>query len=268
MRLLLTAAATLLATLSTSAQWSEEAKLVPGDLLPGDALGLEVAVSGDTAVVGAPYHDGVAADAGAVYVYVRAGVGWIQQAKLRALDGGSGDLFGASVSLDGDTALIGAPYHADPKGATYVFVRSGSTWSQQAKLELATSDPGWMGGRVSLDGDTAAVTAQSWSGMQGNVYIYVRSGSNWSLQKHIGCCGWYDGFGCSLDLDGDYLVVGVNLYDDVFVDNVGAAFVYKRGGANWGLRTKLWGPIVENYRFGSQVAISADTILVAAAPEK
>jgi hypothetical protein len=72
---------------------------------------------------------------------------------------GQGDRFGWAVSLDGDTALISAPYHASPKGAVYVFERSNTTWSLQTKLMLTVSDPGKFGLEIDLDGDTAAIPA-------------------------------------------------------------------------------------------------------------
>lgn len=76
---------------------------------------MSVAVSGDTALVGAPYCD-VAGNvvAGAAYVFVRSGGAWVAQAKLTAADGAALDIFGYSVALSGDTALIGAPGHDTP----------------------------------------------------------------------------------------------------------------------------------------------------------
>ena len=267
MNALFNTTAFLLVSLTASAQWSEEAKLVPGDLVSGDSFGGVVAVSGDTAVVGVPLHDGVATDAGAAYVYARSGTTWVQQAKLRALDGQAGDKFGYAVAVDGDTALISAPYHAGPKGAVYVFERSGTTWSEQAKLMLATSDPGKLGLQLALDGDTAAIGAYQ-ADMYGEyVYMYVRSGSTWSLQDVVGGGGFHDFFACDLDLDGDWLVVGEMLHDGVFEDNVGAAYVYERVGSAWQYRTELLGPVYQNFRFGSHVAISGDTILVGAGPD-
>ncbi|MGH9937121.1 MAG: FG-GAP repeat protein, partial [Blastocatellia bacterium] len=90
-----------------------------------DLLGYAVALSGNTALVGAPGVSATNVDQGAVYVFVRNGAVWTQQARLLAQDGGAGEFFGAAVALDGDTALIGAT-PADPdslvptKGAAYI----------------------------------------------------------------------------------------------------------------------------------------------------
>jgi len=252
----------LLTTAPATAQWFEEIKLVPGDLMPGDAAGRAVAVSGDTVLVGVPLHDGVAVDAGAAYVYVRSGTSWVQQAKLRALDGAAGDHFGHAVAIDGDIALVSAPEHAAPKGAVYVFHRTGTTWSEEAKLMLSVSDPGDFGAVVALDGDTAAIGAYKASLCGEYVYLYVRSGSTWSLQQVVAGGGFYDFFACDFDLDGDRLVVGEMLHDDIFEDNVGAAYVYERTAGVWSYRAQLLGQIVTNFRFGTNVAVSGDVILV------
>ena len=102
-----------------------------------------MALSGDTALVGAFPEDGPAGEAqGSAYVFTRSGTVWSQQAKLTASDAAAFDYFGFSVALSGDTALVGTPFDDAllpfwDYGAAYVFVRSGTVWSQQAKLTAA-----------------------------------------------------------------------------------------------------------------------------------
>ena len=136
-------------------------KLLADDGAAGDSFGISVAVSGDTAVIGAYGDDGLS---GSAYVFVRADGTWSQQAKLTAADVAIGNYFGYSVSVSGDTAVIGA-YADDDKGSgsgsAYVFVRAaGGTWSQQAKL---TADDGAnfdrFGGSVAVSGDMAVIGA-------------------------------------------------------------------------------------------------------------
>ena len=125
--------------------WSEQAKLSAADGAAGDEFGYSVALSGDTAVIGAARDDDKGNDSGSAYVFTRSGTSWSQQAKLTAADGAAGDVFSISVALSGDTAVIGADLDdekGDNSGAAYVFTRSGSTWSQQAKL---TADDGAAG---------------------------------------------------------------------------------------------------------------------------
>ena len=141
----------------------QQAKLTASDGAAYDLFGFSVSISGDTAVVGAWADDDAGAESGSAYVFVRIGSTWSQQAKLTANDAAAGDSFGESVSISGDTAVVGAGGDDDGgagSGSAYVFVRIGSTWSQQAKLtanDAAVHD--WFGGSVSISGDTALVGA-------------------------------------------------------------------------------------------------------------
>src|SRR6267154_1352198 len=197
----------------------------------GDQFGLSVALSGDgnTLAVGTPNEDssttGIntspnesAAQAGAVYVYIRSAGAWIQQAYVKASNTGATDLFGISVALsgDGNTLAVGAfgeassttginttPDELAPfAGAAYVYTRSGSTWAQQAYVKASNTESGdAFGGSVALsgDGNTLAVgafgEASSTSGVgstpdeltsdAGAVYVFTRSGTTWSHEAYV-----------------------------------------------------------------------------------
>jgi hypothetical protein len=150
----------------TGSSWSQQAKLTASDAAAGDQFGNSVAVSGDTAVIGAPDDDDAAAAAassGSGYVFARTGSSWSQQAKLTAADATIADLFGSAVAVAGDTAVIGAPGDGDAgfnSGSGYVFTRSGSGWSQQAKLTAPDAAGGdYFGSAVAVSGDTAHIGA-------------------------------------------------------------------------------------------------------------
>jgi hypothetical protein len=139
----------------------QQAKLVADDGSAGSGFGFSVALSGDTALVGASVDDALGLNAGAAYVFVRSGGVWAQQAKLLASDGAEGDLLGRGVSLSGDTALVSSPGDDDNgngAGAAYVFVRSAGAWTQEAKLVASDGAAALQfGGSVALSGDTALV---------------------------------------------------------------------------------------------------------------
>jgi hypothetical protein len=101
--------------------------------LSQDGFGGSVSVSGDTAVVTSPGK--------AAYVFVRNGSAWSQQAELTPSDGINGDGFAADASLDGDTVVVGASGRNN-EGATYVFTRTATTWSQQAELMASDAASG------------------------------------------------------------------------------------------------------------------------------
>ena len=114
-------------------------------------FGGDVNIDGDTALIGA---------SGAAYVFVRSGGVWTEQATLTPSDGDS-ELFGAPVSIDGDTALIGATRANALAGAAYVYVRSGTVWTEQTKLTPSDGEvDDHFGSDVSLDGDTALIGAE------------------------------------------------------------------------------------------------------------
>ncbi len=141
--------------------WTEQAKLTASDANGADEFGISVSIDGDYAIVGAYRDDDDGSDSGSAYIFVRSGTNWTQQTKLTALDGGVGDVFGYSVSIDGDYAIVGSTGDDDDgsnSGSAYIFVRSGTTWTQQTKLtasDAAASD--YFGDSVSFDGDYAIV---------------------------------------------------------------------------------------------------------------
>ena len=97
------------------------AELKGSDTLSGDAVGVSVAISDTTAVVGAP---GSAKDAGRVYVFNNMAAGWKEAAMLTGSDTATGDFFGYSVAISGTTAVVGAPGYAKNAGRAYIFTRS------------------------------------------------------------------------------------------------------------------------------------------------
>ena len=168
--------------------WSQQAYLKASNTKYYDRFGEAVAVSGDTVVVGAwgeasnaigvngNQLDDSAPHAGAAYVFTRSGTIWSQQAYLKASNTGASDQFGISVAVSGDTVVVGANYESSSAtgvngnqfddsapyaGATYVFTRSGTTWSQQAYLKASnTGASDQFGISVAVSDDTVVVGAE------------------------------------------------------------------------------------------------------------
>jgi len=146
--------------------WVQEAKLLASDGAEFDDFGRSVSVSGDVAVVGAPYADENGSDSGSAYIFARNQGGpdnWGQVTELLPSDGAADDYFGWSVSLSGDVALVGA-YMDDDKGSesgsAYVFRWNGTSWVEQPKLlasDGAADDE--FGLSVSVSGNVAVVGA-------------------------------------------------------------------------------------------------------------
>ncbi len=170
-------------------EWIQQSKLMPKDLNGSDSFGQAVVISGNTAIVGAPNHThGGIRYAGAAYVFVRQGEKWREQAKLTANNPGKADRFGSSLSIAGDTLIIGAPL-ADTNagrdsGAAYIFQRNGNKWQQQARLIGKDVKPADRFGQgVSTTGRNAIIGAPFASDHQhvgsGAAYSFARVDGHW-----------------------------------------------------------------------------------------
>ena len=230
---------------------TEQAKLIASNAWYMDGLGGSVSISGETALVGAPGKD---QSSGVAYVWIRSGSTWSEQAKLTAPDSAAGKLFGSSVAISGDTAIIaGNPYYG---GATYVFTRTGTTWSFQAKLvaDDATGSDSF-GETMHISGDTAVIGAYGANASTGAAYVFKRSGGTWSQQaKLVASDGAPDDtFGISLSLSGDTAVIGARGNNQY----TGAAYVFVRNGDTWSQQAKLVSNDAEtNDNLGYRVAVS------------
>jgi hypothetical protein len=260
--------------------WTQQAKLTASDGAAVDLFGYSVALSGDTVLIGARFDDddGNGVDSGSVYVFTRYGTSWTQQAKLTAVDGEAGDEFGYSVALSGDTAVITA--NADDSdvggvdsGSAYVFTRSGTDWSQQAKLTAADGAAGDLFGvRVALAGNTALIGARldddDVNGVDsGSAYVFTRSGDSWNQQAKLTAAdgGAGDWFGYTVALADDTALIGAGNHDGANGVDSGSAFVFTRSGTAWTQKTTLIAADGKpGDQFGGKVAISGDTAVVGA----
>jgi hypothetical protein len=250
---------------------TEQAKLTASDGQADDEFGISVAIDGDTAIVGAYCSPGGNC-AGAAYVYVRSAGVWTEQTKLVGSDTASGDQFGISVAFDGNTAVVGAD-QANNSGSAYVFVRTGTTWSQQAKLTAgdgAASDGFGRERAVAISVDTVVVGAFSdddAGNQSGSAYVFFRTGTSWSEQAKLtaGDGSANDQFGWSTAIDGDTVVIGARRAENVGVVT-GAAYVFVRtGGTTWNQQAKLLASDgVVGDEFGYTVGVSGETAMMSA----
>jgi hypothetical protein len=274
------------------ADMTQTAKLKASDMAEHDNFGSSVSISGDVVVVGAPSADpGGTDDAGAAYVFVKPGSGWVgafETAKLTASDKAANDWFGSSVSISGDVVVVGLP-GADPfgvnsAGKAYVFVKPGSGWvdmTQTAKLKASDMEvDARFGDSVVISGDVVVVGAPSadpgGKTDAGEAYIFVKPGGGWlgafeTAKLTASDKAVSDHFGDSVSISGDVVVVGTPSADPGGTSNTGAAYVFVKPGGGWAdmtqtARLTASDKAVEDH-FGSSMAISGDVIVVGA-PEK
>lgn len=253
------------------ASWEIEDHLQPFDGDLADQFGCSVGISGDTIAVGARFDDDSFQTSGSVYVYTRSGTVWGLQQKLTASDPGQFDKFGTDVGIDGDSIVVGAPEDDDlgsNTGSAYVFVRDGGgVWTEQGKLNAGglTASSDQFGASVAISGDSVIVGAPNHdpSGFSqgGSAYVFTRSGGLWTQQQEFTAsdANHLSFFGKSVDIDGDYAIVGTlpGINED-------AAYVFHRIGGAWTEQQRLTSPEAGRDRFGSSVSISGIFALVGA----
>ena len=205
--------------------------------------------------------------------------GTATQQKVTASDAAADDSFGegATISADGNYAVIGAYYKPNFRGTAYVFLRTGNTWAQQAILTPSGGNTvhaaGYFGTSVALDatgtrvavgmrfGDTAAIN-------EGCVFIYKRTGTSWAQETFIQATdkATQDAFGISVDIngDGDYIAVGSYKANHSSISDCGAAYVFTRSGTSWSQQAKLVASnAAEEDFFGESITISKDNDYIA-----
>ena len=201
--------------------WHQQHKLTASDG-KRSSFGNSVAISRSTVVVGAEDKN---SNTGAAYVFVRTGKAWSQQARLTAADAAKGSDFGYSVAVCGPAVVVGATHiSSTDTGAAYVFVRTGTAWSQQAKLAApgpATID--FFGWSVAIVGSTAVVGAPGQTS-PGAAYVFVRSGTAWHQQAKLTAADGASGdfFGGSVAISESTTVAGAPNNNSA----IGAAYVY------------------------------------------
>lgn len=280
-----------------------------------------MAISGNTAIVGAQFEDSAAtgvngnqndnsvSNSGAVYVYRRTGTTWSQESYLKASNPGVNDTFGYSVFISGERVIVGAQGedsgstevngdrsndNVADAGAAYVFARNGTTWTEEAYLKASNSGASDLFGfTVSIDGDTAVVGA--WgensnsttvngdennenASNSGAAYVFRLNAGLWSQEAYLKASnsGINDSFGSSVAISGNTIVIGANWegsaatgvngdQNNNSVLGSGAAYIFERTGSLWMQQAYLKASNTEeNDNFGRAVAIFSDTVLIGA----
>ena len=263
--------------------WTQQDKITASDKDTHDEFGWSVAISGNgnTAIVGARYEDvsqWSGTKAGAAYIFTRSGSTWTEQQKITASDRQAYDLFGTSVAIssDGDTAIVGADGEdtgASDAGAAYIFTRSGTTWTQQQKIQASDKQAyDNFGTSVAIDDDgNTAIVGAEYEGFVGSAYIFTRSGTTWSEQQKIQASDKqsadYFGHSVSISDDGNTAIVGA-WFEDTGGTNAGAAYIFTRSGTTWTEQQKIQASDKQAYdRFGCAVALSGNgNTAIAGAP--
>ena len=258
--------------------WREQVELVAADLAAENWFGFSVSISEGTAIIGAPLHSVDDTKwTGAAYIFGRRDQSkkeWEEKAKLVAEDPVEKAEFGHSVSISGDTAIVGAHLdtHAggEKAGSAYIFVRDGRAWIQQAKLIASDAEADDNFGKsVAIHKNTVIVGAHlddDGGSKSGSAYIFARDGNTWTQQAKLTAsdAAARDEFGISVSISGSTAIVG-SPFDDDAGSKSGSAYIFGNSGGVWTERAKLTGgDAAAGDEFGKAVAIEANRVIIGA----
>ena len=249
--------------------WALQQKLTASDAAVGDHFGYSVALSGDSALVGAPLADGAAIDSGAAYVFTRSGSVWSQQAKLVASDAVAGDQLATAVAISGPVALLGAPFAhskgASEAGAAYVFSGNAGTWAQSVKLSPGTTAGDHNGTGVAISGSNLAIGSARSNGY--TVSFYAFDGNSWitagNVASNSAALAYY---GSALAMSTTYTVVG-NYAHPFGPSGINGTVLVLANTTHSQQATLRANDGALNDLFGSSVAISESNLILVGSPQ-
>ncbi len=239
--------------------WKQSAELKGSDTVAGDTFGSAVALSGTTAVVGAPDHGSYA---GTAYVFTETKGAWKQRAELSGTDTVAGDTFGSAVAISGTTAVVGAAGHAGAAGRAYVFTETKGAWKQRAELKGSdTAAVDHLGASVAISGTTAVVGEPEHAKNTGRAYVFTETKGAWKQRAELKGSDTVssDYFGSSVAISGTTAVVGAHGH----ANSTGRAYVFTEAKGAWKQAAELQGSdTVPGDLFGYSVAVSGTTAVV------
>jgi hypothetical protein len=248
------------------------AKLIESTETVNDQLAFSAAISGNTVVAGAPSFDNSFGGngPGAAYVFVKPPSGWRNMTETASLSYRTGETvanFGSSVSIDGNTVVVGASdYNTGAPGAVYVFVKPASGWANMTETAKLTASDGiandYLGSSVSINGNT--VVASGGSG----VYVFVKPTSGWADMTETAKLTASNGGFNSVAISGNTVVAGAAVETIGLNPQQGAAYVFVKPASGWTNMSPtaklIAGDGAANDSLGYSVAISGNTVVAGA----
>ena len=243
-----------------------ETKLMASDGGIGDHFGISVDIDGDRIIVGAYLNEISGNDTGAAYIYDWNGSTWVET-KLAASDGEHSDMFGVSVSIDNNRAIVGAHLSDDnnsQSGSAYIYDWDGMNWVETKLTASDASGGDHFGFSVSVDDDRLAIGAPHYYGnssASGGTYIYDWDGMSWIETILLPSDGYNtDRFGYAVSVDSDRVAVGSPMDDDNGGSS-GSVYVYDWNGSTW-TETKVTASDGANAdKLGSSISVNGSNVL-------
>ncbi|MCK4952140.1 MAG: hypothetical protein KAS48_09985, partial [Gammaproteobacteria bacterium] len=260
--------------------WQVPQALVKPTIDTSDLFGRALAIDGDTILVGAEYRDSERPTSGSVHAFVLGAEGqWMHQQQIVEVGPVADEQFGSSLALQGDTAIVGAPFGLTPveqfvSGAVYIFQRTGNVWNQQDKIvssDIAPNDE--FASTVAMYGTRMVVGSPKSDRLSGAVlndsgavYVFrIETYSEHKLTAYDQAIG--DQFGYSVRVGGDTLVVAAADVDLNGWSSTGAVYIYTRQDKEWLFQQKLLPDSADVtgdfFQYGTKLDIDGDVLAVA-----
>jgi hypothetical protein len=255
-------------------EWIEEARIAASDGAANDRFGQAVAISGDCAIVGAYGNDANGSNSGAAYIFRRNADEWIQETKITAGDSAGGDLFGLSVSINNNYAIvssIGDSEDGSYSGSAYIFRNENNEWIEESKI-MASDGAAYnrFSQSVAINDDYAFVGASNGDGFSDNigvVYIFTRDQDEWVEYKRLTASDaeTNDRFGVSIDISNNSIIIGATGDDESGIES-GAAYLFEYDGVGWIEQNKFTANDAKGFEFfGISVSMSGNSAIIGAA---
>jgi hypothetical protein len=214
-------------------KWALQQRLVPSNLIAGDAFGSHIALDGDRLLVGAAGDAGYSSYLGYkgyACVFEKQDGQWVEKARLADPLGVSGDTFGYCVALEGDTAFISKP--AKTTGQVLVFTRQGNTWTLSARLAGAVYDDRF-GHSIAVDNGVLVVGSNWAYSRKGKVQVFIGAGANWQQQAELVASDGAvsDWFGSCVAIDGNRILASSPQF--------GQSYLFEYSGSVWSQKAIL-----------------------------
>ena len=253
--------------------WTEQQKIIASDGLESDNFGDAVSIYNEYIVVGAYGDDNNGASSGSAYIFHYDGSSWVEQQRIQANDGAANDVFGCSVSIDGNYIAVGASGDENTwrrSGSAYIFNFDGSNWVFQQKITPSDAFlDDFFGISVSISGSRVLVGSygdDDNGGTSGSAYFYIFNGTGWVEEQKITASDGdsTDQFGNAVSLYGDYAVVAAP-EDEEYGYSSGSVYIFRFNGVNWIEQNKINPADASgNDEFGYAVCIHENNIIAGA----
>jgi len=255
-----------------SGKWIFSQKLYANNASESSLFGYSVSISDNNLIVGAAHERENGIYGGSVYIFEKMGDAWGNCQKISAHDGKQGDLFGSSVSISTNYALVGANNSSDcagnNSGSVYFYKKQETSYRFLQKV--CASDAGHndqFGCSVSINDQYAVIGADQRNERSGSTYIFKNDDDYWieiqKLNAFNGKSG--DRYGTAVSIDGNLLVIGANHYSTALKSHTGIAYIYKLNNNYWEYYTSIEASDSESLDiFGSSVSVYSGNILISA----